>query len=109
MAPLGKSLALGLSLGGAAPSSGCFGSVSLALSTSSSGWEEVDTVLSSWSLDLWQFLGRVIAILSCSGSPEDMEDVEFDLGKGLGVSSLAAGFPARKPSVFLIKRGVKKT
>lgn len=37
-----------------------------------------------------------------------MEDVEFDLGKGLEVSSLAVGLPARKPSVFLIKRGVKK-
>lgn len=37
-----------------------------------------------------------------------MEDVEFDLGKGFEASSLPVGFPARKPSVFLIKRGVKK-
>lgn len=37
-----------------------------------------------------------------------MEDVELDLGKGFEVSSLAVGLPARKPSVFLINRGVKK-
>lgn len=51
---------------------------------------------------------------SKSGSPADIEEVELDLGKGLGPPTIPATssdnvvFPVRNPRVFLMSLGVKK-
>lgn len=60
-----------------------------------------------------RFLGKVRAMRSKSGSPDDIEEVELDLGKGFGpptipLSSEEAVFPVRIPRVFLMSLGVKK-
>lgn len=77
-----------------------------------SGCEVVEAVLSRGGLAL-RFLGSVSAMRSRSGSPADMDEVELDLGKGLGptvtppLSSDEAVLPVRSPRVFLMSLGVK--
>ncbi|TNN89242.1 hypothetical protein EYF80_000530 [Liparis tanakae] len=111
-APRGNSLALGLSLICAVPSSILRCRASEGRAAPFSGWELVEAVLSRGGLAL-RFLGKVRAMRSRSGSPDDIEEVELDLGKGLGPPAIVPGssvevvFPVRSPRVFLMSRGVK--
>lgn len=108
--PRGSSLALGLSRICAVPSSNFFSRASVGRAAPFSGCEAVEAVRSK--VGLLRFLGNVSAMRSKSGRPADMEDVEFERGKGFAPpspeSSVAEGFPVRNPRVFLIRRGVKK-
>lgn len=91
------------------PSSSFLGGASEGRGAPFSGCELVDTVRSNGGL--LRFLGNVSAMRSKSGSPADMEDVEFERGNGLAPpppSSDPEDFPVRNPRVFLIRRGVKK-